>query len=278
MFIKTLKYDFMFSKAWFLISAAVMLVVAIATRVYAEPRPSHSFASSADEVVLAMVIMGVAIISIFQVLIFFNRYLFDNTGRIMLTLPVKRFTLLASKLLVSVVWFNFMLLIAAITVTISDSPRIGFTFMGLSRELSFVNFMALIEVNIAAVSLMLIMFFSSTLANSRLWRRHFHGLALVVGIVIAGLLFWVTDMLFSRHMEWGPKEIDVPRFDGFGEYIGTYSFTTYDYIPVVCASIGRVPIGTGGAFFDVYGFGVLILFIILMFWVTNYFLKKRVCI
>ena len=280
MLVKTIKYDFMFSKTWFLIMAAAMIVTAIFSRIYAAPRHSLGIVRDADSIMLGIVVMAAGIISIFQVPILFNRYLFDDTGILMLTLPVKRFTLLMSKLMVSIVWFNFMLLVAIASFSIFDPPSMGFSFMGLSRDISFVNFVALIEVNIVAASLILIIFFSSTFAHIRLWRWHFHGLALVAGLLIAGLLYWVTDMIFSRHFEWVPttmEHLPVPRYNALGEYMGTFDYTTH-YVRDIGASVGRIPIGTGGAFFDIYGYGVMVAFIVLMLWATNYLLSKRVCI
>ena len=268
MFIKALKYDFMFSKTWYLAIAAIMIITAIASKIYAQPRHSQGIIRDTDGLLLAMVVIVAGIISIFQVLIFFNRYLFDDTGRIMLTLPVKRFTLLMSKLVVSIVWFNFMLLIAIISlIVIFDPPGMEFMFMGLSRGISFVNFVALIEVNIMAVSFIVIIFFSTALAYSRLWRRHFHGLAVVTGLASVGLHYWVSNIIFSRHHE---------AVTSICEH--TQSTITSHYNPIIGINVGRIPIGTGRAFFDVYGYGFVIVFIVFMLWVTNYLLKKRVCI
>jgi len=269
MMVKAIKYDFMYSKTWFLTMAAIMIAAAVASKIYAWPRHSQGIIRDTDGVVLAMVIMVAGIISIFQVLIFFNRHLFDDAGHLMLALPVKRLTLLVSKLVVSVVWFNFMLFTAIFSlVVIFNPPRMHFNFMGISGGgINLANFMALVEVNIAAAAFILIIFFSTTLAHSRLWRRQSHGLAVVAGLACAGLLYWVTDMIFSRHQE------AVTFFCEYHQRI----ITTH-YNPIIGMNVGRIPIGTGRAFFDIYGFGVMVVFSVLMLWATNCLLKKRVCI
>jgi len=258
MLIKTLKYDFVFSRAWFLIAAALMIVLSAILRLNAQPSRDIGGTGGTAEIVLPMVLMVTGIISIFQILIFVNKTLFEETGYLTLTLPVKRLTLLTSKLIVSVVWFNFMLLAAAISVILFDSQRTSFNFMRLSRSISLENFIALVEVNFVAIFLILVISFSTVLAHSSLWRRHFHGLAVVAGLACVGLFYLLFDVIWSRQMEQAP--------------------VTTELSPVIGANIGRIPIGGDGGFIDIYSFGALFLLCALMLWATNYLLKRRVCI
>jgi len=286
MMAKALKHDFLFSKDMYLMVAGSLVGAAVIMRLTGlSVIPFGGAVGTLREATLFFILTIAGIASIFQVIIHFNRNLFDETGYMMLTLPVKRFTLLMSKLVISVVWFNFMILAAASVVIIASPQQLDFVFMGLSRSISFANLVALIKVNITAVSFIVILFFSATLTHCRLWRRRSNGLGVVVGAACVGLFFLVSNMVFMRHRKYYTliTEYEPMRsYNAMGEYLGTYytefTRTIFYRDPGIGINAVVIPLGGDGTSFDIYGYGVMIVFSVLLLCATNYLLNKRVCI
>jgi len=280
MFIKTLKYDFVFSRGKFLGMAAIMILIAIGLRLNEQPSRSIGGTGGAEGPVLFTVMMAMGIIAIFQVMTFFTSNFFEDSGYLMLTLPVRRVTLLASKLVVSLVWFNFMLLAAAISVVIFDAQNISFNFMNLSRDISLQNLVALVEVNIVAALLILTIFFS--IAVAQVSYERWRGLAAwAVGLICIGAYFWFFTWIAMRHTYEATVTTErlAPYYGPYGEYTGTFqsfSFMEISHNPVLGANVGRIPIGGYGAFFDIYLYGATLALAIAAFWITSLLLKKHV--
>jgi len=198
MFRKVIKYDFLYSYKIFFLMGLIILAFATASRVsrpdtgvnnlrthetptgtmvinpttvYGPQGEIHEVITVSDAIstggaLLGMIMMGIAVVCIFHILSYFHKTMFDDTGYLTLTLPISKRTLLFSKLCVAVVWFNFMIFVAAVAVVIYDSPSMQFNFMNLSRDFSLQNFVAFIEVNVLAVTLILLLFFLSVFSRS----------------------------------------------------------------------------------------------------------------
>ncbi|MCL2378085.1 MAG: hypothetical protein FWC77_03060 [Defluviitaleaceae bacterium] len=294
MFIKTVKYDLLFSKTVFLSMAGIIIALAaILRQATTQYQTTHIYttdtgelvhavtdATSGGAMILGMVMMAVAVISVLQVMIFFQKSFFDDTGYMMLTLPVKRFTILASKLAVAMVWLNFMLLAAAISVVIVDPvSHTTFHFMGLSRDISFQNLVALIEVNIIGASVILLLFFVIVLAHSRIWVFRVGSFAAaVVGVLLGWGIFILHNTIGMRHFEEVADQMrwENPAFaapDVFIETQITYMIRTFER-PIIGVDVGRIPVGDG--YLDIYLFGISVITCVLAFWAAIYLLKKRV--
>ena len=285
MFIKTLKYDFIFSKNVFFSMAAILIVLATILRmtIIRLSQPGNDSGGMMGSMIIMVTFLIVVTISIIQIAQFYYKNFFDDTGYLMLTLPAKRLPLLASKIVVSLVWFNFMLLGAAIAVIILDSQQMQFVFGGITRTLSLQNLIAIIEINLVAMFFILALFFVITLAHSSLWRQRIHGsAAAVVGVLYAGLCLRIVHVLTQRHREWVVEErtFQTPRFNHLGEYIGTYTSygTASFYRSDIGVNIGRIPIGDMGHYFDIYQFAVTLVFCVITAYVTYYLLKRRICL
>jgi len=301
MFIKTVKYDLLFSKTVFLSMAGIIIALAAASRLGGPTRHALEFmryvptgsgghthvqvvSSYGERSMPILFTVGIlaALITMFQVMAFFHRNFFEDTGYLMLTLPARRFTLLCSKLTVAVIWFNFMLLAAAIALILYDPPLpVSFHLMGPSRIISLQNLITLVEVNIVAMSIILTLFFIIVLARCSIWNgRIGSGIAAVVGVLLGWALFWVHIEVGQRHREWVTQYVrwEDMYFDRYGEYLWTRARLLPHYFrrPIVGIDIGRIPVGDG--YIDIYRIGVSIIVGVLAFWAALYLLERRVSI
>jgi len=293
MFFKLLKYDIAFSKFAFLFISVAMLAFATFIR-FTAPEPTRMYDIHGQilyantgglEMLMFLFMVVVAVVSIVQVMLLFNS-LFDDSGYLMLTLPASRTALLASKLMVSVIWFNIMVLIAAIAVIISRQT--GFVFMGITRAISLQNFWALVEANLVAVFSILSLFFAKIFLHSSFGRLRFNTfVAMVVWLVVAGLYIGINVALTTRHSVWVYEEFSVPvrQYGAVGEYIGELlvSHTASFNRPIIGLRYGRIPvgevgeyIGATGSYVDIFRIGATLLCCALVFFAMGYLFRKRV--
>ena len=284
MFIRTLKYDFLFSKAAFLAMAGVIVALSLILRVtgLVDVGATGEITGIAGLIfVVAVLVVGLA--AVLQIFQFYYKNFFDDTGYLMLTLPVKRLTLLVSKLVVSVVWFNFMLLSSvavALILTYTPIPELGWDVRSLLNAINLANFIAVVEINIMALFLVVTLFFAVTLAFSVIGHWNVHGIVSVVaGLLYAGLFFWMHATLGQRHREWTTVEREwiTSIFNEYGEKIGeqvTHGSSTFQ-TSIIGTNIGRIPIGDAGAYLDIYRLGGSLVMCVLAFFATYYLLNRR---
>jgi len=273
MFVKTLKYDLLFSRDVFLSMAAGLVLSAAALRfIVPAQEPGIGF---------IVVIMLCGVLAIVQVMQFFQKNFFDNTGYLMLTLPQKRFHLLASKVIVSFIWLNFMMLVAVSASSIITASR--FSLRGIINVANprtatgLRNITDFLDVSIIAMFIILVFFLVITLANSSLWRRRVHGLiAVAAGMMYAWLCFVVYMVIGQRSSEFFRDEIGWPvrQYNAFGEYAGTEYF--YGFSRAMGLNVGRIPIDGGPLYFDIFQWGAGFAFCVLTFLATCYLLKRRI--
>jgi len=288
MFIKTLKYDFVFSRDTFFSMAAVIVALATVLRLTVlTPQPA-GVDNNIMGTVFVVVIMLCGVLTVVQLMQFFHKNFFDDTGYLMFTLPQKRFPLFASKVVVSFVWLNFMLLSAISSVSILSASR--FSLRGIIDAIdprntrAMLDIIGLLDFILIAMFAILMLFFVIALANSSLWRRRVNGLVSVaVGILYVWLYFWVYVLIGRRHTGLVLNEESWPirQYNALGEYIGTECFyhTMYMRHQVVGLNVGRIPIANNGLlFFDIYRWGAGFVLCALAFFATYYLLKRRVSI
>jgi len=280
MFIKTIKYDFLFSKTAFLTMAAALIGITAILRITGliEGDGSGGDITGIAGFIFMVAILVVGLAAIVQILQFYYKNFFSDTGYLMLTLPVKRFTLLVSKVIVSVVWFNFMLLTAGVVSVIIVAVEPNFSRM--LDAISLRNIMNVVEVNIVALFFITALFFVVTLAFSNFGRWNIHSIiATGFGLLYAGLFFWLHATLGGRHREWVTVEREwiAPYFNAYGEEIGTHIMqgTSSFYQSIVGTNIGRIPIGDLGDYFDIYRWGISLALCVLAFFATYYLLTRR---
>ena len=281
MFIKTLKYDFLFSRDMFLGLAAGLLAFSAILRLTLVRDSVHlpTDVLFSSDALFGFALFFCGIIVIVQMMQFFNKNFFEDTGYLMFTLPVKRFHLFVSKVVVAFVWFNFILLTAYASSAIYSAHGIG---RMMNDVFSLLNIIALLEINLIAMLTTLTLFFVITLAHSKIWRWRIHSaIAALVGVSFLWLFFGVAIALSQRSFEVVTVVDSWPErvYDAYGMYMETY----YHYWPwssnrpIVGLTVGRIRIGEGNfGFFDIYRWGAGFAVCILLFIATYYLLKKRV--
>ena len=198
MFIKILKFDINYSKITFLGMAAISIVAAFVVRIanLIEFEGEMEFlAPLLGQVFAVFGSIIVVIISVIQIWRFFSQNFFSDTGYFSLSLPVERWKLLTSKMLISMLWFNFMFITLMLVLQIIDLQGMGNMFIW-SNIVMFIS----IAIYSNAIILMIIsiLFFAITLANSTIFNKHIHGI--ISGILATGyalFAFWVLDNFIS---------------------------------------------------------------------------------
>ena len=187
MFIKQLKHDLMFSRNAFFGMGALLLGVS-----YFLTRGDVSFgddtsAGTLFAIIFTVTLVIVATASIFQLFTFYRRNMFGNSGYLMFTLPVSRSTLLASKLVTSLIWINFMLLVSFVMTMIAgfnngafDMPDGYYHVMFFGYDLVLGLIRGFLFFNAIALLLVATTYFGITLANSSIGRWR-------IGVFIAGV-------------------------------------------------------------------------------------------
>lgn len=142
---KVLKYDIKFGKTPFLVMAGAMVAIGVFTRIVHEAPFIRNLGVS---VIFALAMVGIAVGSIVLIFQHFNKSMFSAEGYLTLTLPVKRRTLLISKLITTVLWFNVMLLALSIMLlfffpdTLSSLNKIKwYDFLSMGSTVFMINLM-----------------------------------------------------------------------------------------------------------------------------------------
>ncbi|MCL2399703.1 MAG: hypothetical protein FWC91_08190 [Defluviitaleaceae bacterium] len=232
MFIKQLKYDLMFSRNAFLGMGALLIGMSIVLRMgLLTPMHVQSSLDVWGFLSLSIAVTVVSVASVVQIFNLYNRSFFKNSGYLMLTLPVNRTRQLASKLIVSLIWYNFMMIVASCMIlifaigTVSwNHARNSFAWHGGSISNFFEGIFAM---NVIAFLLIAIIFFGITLANSVIGRWHVHGfvagvvaiLYLILTVRVATFLdvlfLGMTRSFIGTFMMWHSSFVYYITFLGF---------------------------------------------------------------
>jgi len=200
MFIKQLKNDLLFSRDAFFGMGALLLGVALIIRI-ADANfdiiESIPFLEVMIFLILGVSITTVVFASIYQLFTFYRRNFFGNSGYLMLTLPVSRGVQLASKLIVSLIWINFMLLVGIAMVWIitfnvgtPEQEFVVVSFASYGARLAFELIIAFVVMNLFFLLIMATTYLGITLANSTIGRWRIHGIAAgIVSILYLVLTF-----------------------------------------------------------------------------------------
>ncbi|MDR2167582.1 MAG: hypothetical protein LBE35_07020 [Clostridiales bacterium] len=272
MFTKILKYDFKFSAKIFFAMFAGMIVFTGILRLSEFLPGVEGFGADMMRLVILMVgVMAVAIASYLQILLLYQRNFFGPEGYLMLTLPVNRGRLLASKFLVSMVWFNFMMLVVPIMVLIIAPPR-GDFWTAISNALSgnfIVNYFQ--TINLLALALISILFLTVTLANSVFFGKKVHG-------VVAGIFSAAYHFLFFLAFVSIDSRFAITEVNRIGHPDG-WSYDIITHTPQIGLQYGRIPFEfRGGGFIDIFSIGFVAAFVALTVLAIMYLLKKRVAL
>jgi len=281
MFIKTLKHDFRFSRMEFLLMggglvgfAGILWLSSLFTS-SASGDSVLSFTgamSVASLVVLIVVVLSAA----FQIQNFFSQSFFGDAGYLMLTLPTPRGKQLLSKIIVSMVWFNFLLVAGFTALFLINHAIEGSNPLAGFFELYV--FFIWVEINIFVFAILAAMFFAITLANSIIGSYKIPGA--VAGLATAGLSAFIIRfaiMIHARQREFIQVFEEHNIYDEMGNIVGTHGFGYMRVQVERGMREGRIPIGET-AFFDIILWGMVLGVAVLAFLAVYYMLKRRVCL
>jgi len=276
MFPKVLKYDFMFSAKTFAALAAILLAIAVIMRLtmpmFTDVDDPFALARI-QEMIMMVMLVGVGIASITQIFQFFNRNFFGASGYLTLTLPVGRLPLILSKVVVAIVWFNFMMLATAAAMFILlDTASHNVHGATLLSRINVSHVVMMIEVNLLAIVAMVTLFFSLTLARSVVGGKRTHGvIAGVIGGGFMALYFWLTTLLQRRGFAEQIHEIELIT----GETVAMTTITRQAGL-----RYGRIPLCEyrDWLYLDIFHMGMAIVMTAALVAAIYYMLKRLVAL
>jgi len=280
MFIKLIKHDFKFSyKIFFGMFAGLIALMVIMRVTNLSPNQGYLPVETLRGIISLLGIVGVAIASYFQILMFFHRNFFGAEGYLMLTLPLSRGKILASKFIVAQVWFNFMMLLVPImTVIIAPPMGGGSLWDAFIRALSPQLFLIILYMNLIALVLIAFLFLTVTLANTVIFGKKIH--ALIAGIfaaVVHFLFFWGISAMVNRFYETVNMSWTHP--DGWSSVVGPL------IMPQTGFAYGRLapeswqnPYTFGIIYIDIWLVGYFLIIAAAAMALTMHLLKKRVAL
>jgi len=274
MFTKILKYDFMFSRAIFFGMAAVMLGVAASVKISSLFLGATAFDwlfGIAGMITIVMAVVGTAS----QFVLFFYKNFFDNPGYLMLTLPVSRGRLLASKIITSFVWLLFMLTVGLITIFIfalAQDPDLA--PMDFFNAFNLIDIMTFVNIVFVTFFIQIVLFLAVALSHSTFGRRQMSSLiAGIIAFVYAGAALGGGAALTARRSEWVTRQYIENIYDEYGYIIGSHGWSHFGVVRDTGLRIGRIAIGETGAYIDIFFYGMILGMTALAIF-TIYFLLK----
>ena len=223
------------------------------------------FAGFSLVMLMPFMFFGIGIASVVLVYQNFNRNLLSNEGYFMLTLPVKRYKFIISKLLTSIMWFNFMLGIGFITALILIDRSI---FTGISMHSMFfvTSFTTVFVLNIFAINAILALYLLAVASNVSFNGKKF---GWWLGAIAFGAFVIIEVLFISR--------IANPLFDG----LAIWFYDIGDGIRMTVSSGWPLEgIQTSGfvmtSNIDAASTLSMILFSVLAYCIIAFYLKKRV--
>ena len=185
MLLKLLKYDFLYSKNTFFGIIILSFVFALYAGIQVDLPEQFLFAALIIGIIFSLLFTAAAIFSVVTLSNNFNKNLLSEHGYLMLTLPVKKEFLVMSKYIISVFWFNVMLVVAVICLLIIAAMH-GEDVLAVVREIGdFIDidfFLIYIHINLYATSFISLVFFVLALARSKVLIKFNMFIALVVGL------------------------------------------------------------------------------------------------
>jgi len=293
MFTKQLKYDFAFSAKVFIGMFLGLLGLTVILRLTGMIPDHNNINLDYTMFGMSIVIIGgviVAVASYFQIWQFFRRNFFGPEGYLMLTLPVKRGKLLASKFIVTQVWFNFMLAVVPIILLILAPPR-GDFWEAVERVVTFQIVDGIININLVAFVLVSILFLTITLTNTVIFNKKIHGaVAGAFAFAYHWAFFWVYNQIQTRFFEIRTFSSEAMTTEEMravltGELVVQNMNTSVWMmnVPQVGWRYGRIPVAALDSqywegYIDIWQYGFALAFAAVTIAIILYLLKKHVAL
>jgi len=269
MFLKLLKYDFMFSAKVFFalggIALGVVILIALTTRV-----AEGSAVSSLLISISSLLAVGLGIACIAEIFRFFARSFFGKAGYLTLTMPIGYGKQLMSKVIVSVVWFLLALAATGVALVLFALITTGIQVSDVAEIFTVSLFVNIVEITQIAIFAVCLLFTCITLANSVFANRRIHGIISgLLGFGITFLFAWMQGALSGRFWE-------VQQFTQ--NLIGQASVWS-GYRPLLGLRYGRIvlqPNNQFSVFIDIFSLGATLAVCAALLALTYYLLKKRI--
>ena len=279
MLLKQLKYDFIFSWRMFVGMGVTLLGMGL----YFLLMDITGFNTSAlmpataiGGVQFMYHVMQVAIIfCLVQLLYMYNRHYFYEYGYLMLTLPVGRGVLLASKYLIALFWSAYTILVMTFSTFLSTANRDGtyFGFYNSDRTvLTGIGLVGLLSNFIfAGFAGIAMLYLAVTLIHSTSFGQRVHKVFIIVtGLVaIMGIYFIGYNIVFRARER---VEVVTGYIIQSGEMIVTNLMI--QRLPIIGAEVGRIPLGD--YFIDIYFLAAMLAFGLLASGLTYWLLRKKI--
>lgn len=267
---KVVKRDFRFSAAAFFAMGGIAL--AIAGILVLTANNIDNFRTQQLIMAVSMLsFMALGLAAIVQIFMFFRRSLFSKAGYLAFTLPVGRGVLLASKLIVSMIWFLYALAVTFVIIVIAalGADATFSEFASFFDGWLLVQIVRLVQIAFFAICLM---FACVALSNSVFAGKRVHGiLSGFGGIVYGGLFFWIFNSFEGR--SWAMQR--------FSTNLSGQPSVWYGRRPLLGLRYGRIPIRPGdplSEFIDIFQIGLTLGMAAIIIGATYYLLKRRVAL
>ena len=206
MLLKLLKYDFLYSKNTFFGIIILSFIFALYAGFQINLPDQFIFVAIIIGVIFAVLFTAASIFSILTLSNNFKKNLLSEHGYLMLTLPVKKEFLVMSKYIISVFWFNVMILVAFICVLIVAFIH-GEDVMAALRDIDqFVAidfFFFYMNINLFLIAFISLVFFVLALSRSKVFIKFNMFIALVVGFFMFIANIIIMNSIIDAHFEFG---------------------------------------------------------------------------
>jgi len=267
---KLLKYDLKFGVRPFLVMGGGMIFASILLGLF----DFDTISGLGLMFLFPIIIVTIFIACVALVYQNFNRNLLSNEGYFMMSLPVKRYKFIISKLMTSIIWFNFMILagvISGIFLVDRDFMRIfNFSipfFVSVLTDL-------LLGANLFAVNAILALYLLAVMSNVSIGGKKIGwslGVASLVAFLVIEVMFiiHVANRIFNGLNLW----VVMYEREGGGNSLSFYLhdsdlwrvlFLERDQMPYMISSIEIAPTLS------------IILFSVIAFFIIEYCLRKQV--
>lgn len=206
---KLLKYDLLFAKNGFFGLAAALLSVSIVFRFTLDFFSDSIIPLIGATITMWVVHIIVSIMSIIFIFQGFSKTFFGDTGYLMFTLPVKRWMLLRTKIITSLIWLNFMALVGFIQANILTFDHGGqLTF----DQANTIGIFALVHFNVLGFLALSILFMIITLSKAYINGRNIHFIfSAIIGAIYFAIWAQIITWFFRHVADFGYFGIGVGR-------------------------------------------------------------------
>lgn len=245
---KLILLDIKFTYKKFVGMAGILLLIGLVM-----PWLNNSFISLGASTVLLIAIITIVVMCVVFVIQHFSRNLYGSEGYLMQTLPVKAYQHVLAKL-VSVLWFNLMLIAGVVMVMLIMREHITWDMIQQMLTWSVIKriLWLLLNLNAAAILMITGIYFAVTLSQVAVRNKPLGGWGVVLGVALMIFFNWAADKIYNF------------AFTSFTSEIARDSMS----VDIIGINVS----GNTNIFYPL----LLLAFSVLFFFGTSYLLKNKV--